>query len=167
MAYIPIEHQKYDLLPMCRKNRGEVFSYSLELENKIGELLPNGESVIPYGYDSCDEFEKQLDDYILKYGIAGDNVNHLGQLILDYKNDLKRRNIKESWSVVKYVGESTDRLVGLTHGRYYYWPCSSESPEYEGVIDDEEFTSYLYPTDLRFWEVAADPTGMAHRTIIG
>ena len=48
-------------------------------------------------------------------------------------------------------------LFSLTQGKYYYWPCSKESPVYEGVIDDEEFTSYLYPTDAALWEIAEDP----------
>ncbi len=167
MAYIPVEHQKYGVLPTCRENGGEVFSYSSELEIKIGELLPYGEGVIPYGYDSYEEFEKRLDGYTSKYSIDGDNLDQLGQLLADYKSDIKHRNVKENWSVLKYVGESTDGAFGLTHGSYYYWPCSIDNPEYEGVIDDEEFTSYLYPTDSHLWEIAEDPTGMAYRTLCG
>jgi hypothetical protein len=60
MAYIPIEHQKYDILPLCRQYGGEVFSYSTELENKIDRLLPDGESVIPYGYASYEQFEQLI-----------------------------------------------------------------------------------------------------------
>jgi hypothetical protein len=37
----------------------------------------------------------------------------------------------------------------------------SQCPEYEGVIDDEEFTSYLYDTAPELWEIAEDPLGMA------
>lgn len=40
-----------------------------------------------------------------------------------------------------------------------------ENPRYEGVIDEEEYTSYLYPTDSYLWEIAEDPTGIAYRTI--
>ena len=40
-------------------------------------------------------------------------------------------------------------------------------PIYTGVIDDEEFTAYLYPTDPELWEIIVDPTGMAYRTIYG
>lgn len=186
MAYIPIAHQKYDILPMCRKNGGEVFSYSPDLENEIRELLPGEESVIPYGYKSYEEFEKQLDDYISQYGIEGGKLNRLGQLLTEYKADIKLRNTKENWSVVKYVGKSTSGIGGFTHGRYYYWPCSIENPEYEGIIDDEEFTSYLasigndgvyqsledavaddgvkdFVRQNSDWEIAEDPTGMAAR----
>ncbi len=89
-------------------------------------------------------------------------------------------------SVLKYVGESTGGIGGFTHGRYYYWPCSVEEPEYEGVIDDEEFTSYLanighsdiayqlleeagangvkgFASERDIWEIVEDPTGMAAR----
>jgi len=66
-------------------------------------------------------------------------------------------NIKENWSVVNYLGETLDGCMGLTKGRYYYWPCSIETPEYEGVIDDERqryarieerFTDISYATSL-------------------
>ena len=166
MAYIPVGHQKYDILPLCRERGGEVFSYSSDLENEIRELLPDKESVIPYGYDSYEEFDKQLDDYIFQHGTEDGKLNRLGQLLTAYKADIKRRNVKENWSVVKYAGESTGSVSGLIHDKYYYWPCSIEDPEYEGVVDDEEFTSYLYSTDSHLWEIAEDPTGMAHRTII-
>ena len=186
MAYIPVRHQQYDILPMCRKTGGEVFSYSSDMENEIRKLLPGEESVIPYGYDSYEEFDKQLDDYISQYGTEDSKLNRLGQLLTEYKADIKRRNIKENWSVVKYVGKSTGGVGGFTQGRYYYWPCSIENPEYEGVIDDEEFTSYLagigsggvyqsledavadggvknFVLQNSDWVIAEDPTGMAAR----
>ena len=56
-------------------------------------------------------------------------------------------------------------ILGLHKGRYYYWPCSAANPEFSGIIDDEEFTAYLYPTEPELWEIVLDPTGMAHRTI--
>ena len=35
------------------------------------------------------------------------------------------------------------------------------------MVDDEEFTSYLYPTDPDLWVILEDPTGMAYNTIYG
>ena len=67
--------------------------------------------------------------------------------------------------MLRYVGIDDNRLVGLTHGRTYYWPTSIENPMYCGVINDEEFTAYLYPTEPEMWEILEDPTGMAYRTI--
>jgi len=180
MAYIPEKHKKYKLLPNCTKYGGEVFSYP-GLENKISKLLPEGVlHVIPYGYESYSEFYSLLDDYISKYGTTDGALNELGMLIAEYKAQVQKMNVKENWSVLRYKGKSNSQL---THGRYYYWPCSVESPEYEGVIDDEEFTSYLAADfdnrpisnikDARFtsyseppsrkplWEIAEDPTGMA------
>ena len=81
MAYIPIEHQKYDILPLCRQYGGEAFSYSTELENKIDRLLPDGESVIPYGYASYEQFEQHVDYYISKYGVVGNSLNQLGNCL--------------------------------------------------------------------------------------
>lgn len=77
MAYIPVKHQKYDILPLCHENGGEVFSYSPELENKIDKFLPDGESIIPYGYESYEEYEKKINTYILKYGKSGENLSML------------------------------------------------------------------------------------------
>ena len=34
MAYIPIEHEKYDVLPMSRRDGGEVFSYPSGIVDK-------------------------------------------------------------------------------------------------------------------------------------
>ena len=187
MAYIPEAHKKYNLLPRCTENGGEVFSYPSELASKIGEMSPG--HVIPYGYSSYDEFYTFLDDCISECGMIEGGLNELGKLIADYKICIQRMNIKENWSVLRYLGESS---FDLTHGRYYYWPCSAESPEYEGVIDNAEFTSYLaavtgnepihfetdtngktghFSSDVCFspygekvlWEIAEDPTGMAAR----
>ena len=190
MAYIPEAHKKYNLLPYKTENGGEAFSYPVDLENKIGGMLPKGESVFPYGYRSYDEFYERLDDYISRYGMTDGELNELGILIDEYKVRIQRMNIKENWSVLRYLGES---CFSLTHGCYYYWPCSAEYPEYEGVIDNEEFTSYLaavigdepvnleadpndetkyvVSSDIGFspygemilWEIAEDPTGMAER----
>ena len=78
---------------------------------------------------------------------------------------MHRLNIKENWSVLRYIGKSHNSVGGLNNGKVYYWPCSIENPVYEGVIDDEEFTSYLYSTDSDDREILEDPTGMAYRTI--
>lgn len=169
MAYIPTAHEKYDLLPSCRKGGGEVFSYSPT--DDIDRLLPEGESVIPYGYSSYEEYFTRLDSYVTIYGTTDGELNQLSLMIGGYIEDIKKRNVKENWSVVQYLGESSEGIGGFTHSRYYYWPCSLETPEYEGVIDDEEFTSYLAwgrPDSKTFdeidpvtWVIAEDPTGMA------
>jgi hypothetical protein len=183
MPYIPLKHQKYDILPISRKDGGEVFSYSSNLELEIREMLPNEESVIPYGYDSYDEFNAAIDNFITKYGTENGNLNKLGKLLVEYKDDIKRRNIKEDWSILRYHGKTTS---SFTNSRYYYCPCSADSPEYEGIITDEEFTSYLasignsnkaynsledaandgvteYVEQNSEWEIVEDPTGMMTR----
>ncbi|MDR3050941.1 MAG: hypothetical protein LBU67_04395 [Oscillospiraceae bacterium] len=184
MPYIPKAHEKYNLLPFCREDSGEVFSYSSEMENAIQKLLPERETVIPYGFDSYEAFNARIDEYIIRFGTENDKLNQLGQLLVDYKADIKRRNIKEDWSIAKYVGKSTKGV--FTHGRCYYWPCSIEEPEYEGIIDDEEFTSYLawgnedeisttlddgqLTDSIEYcgdWAILEDPTGMATRHLGG
>lgn len=53
----------------------------------------------------------------------------------------------------------------MTHGKIYYWPTSNSNPVYGGVVNEEEFTSYLYATELDMWEILEAPTGMDYRTI--
>ena len=178
MPYIPKEHKKYDLLPFCREHGGEVFSYSSTFE--IEKHLPKGVILDPYGYKSYEEYYDQINEYINLYGTTDGKLNKVGKLLRDHIADTKKRNVKENWSVVQYVGESTGGVGGFTHGRYYYWPCSIENPVYEGVIDDVEYTSYIAwdiakaqkAEDCLFqfikfseWIVAEDPTGMAKRTL--
>ncbi|MDR1604335.1 MAG: hypothetical protein LBS10_06035, partial [Gracilibacteraceae bacterium] len=69
MAYIPAAHEKYDLLPRCRKRGGEVFSYSSTKD--IDALLPVRTHITPYGYKSYDEYYAQLNEYIELYGTDG------------------------------------------------------------------------------------------------
>ncbi len=160
MAYIPEKHKKYSLLPHCVKRGGEVFSYPSELVDEIGSFFTEGVNFIPYGYDSYKEYY----DYLEEYKKTADD-EHLIELFEKLEIEIKRMNKKEDWSVCRYVGKSTDTAFGITNGKCYYWPCCADNPKYEGVIDDEEFTSYWYATDPELWEVLEDPTGMAHDTI--
>jgi len=189
MAYIPEAHKKYNLLQMCAKDGREVFSYPSELEYEITDMLPENEGVVPYGYECYDEFYSELDRYVELYGSSNGELNDLGHMLKRFKEIVRKMNVKENWSVLRYIGETTSNTFGLTHGRYYYWPCSIERPEYEGVIDDEEFTSYLaYAVEnpviseegmvldggklkpyagYATWEIAEDPTGMAAKVLSG
>ncbi len=163
MAYIPDIHKKYNLLLRCQKCLKEVFSYPCAQLDKLGDA--GEDNLDPYGYCSYEEYYAEIDKRINKRQI--DNNAEIVELLKVYKDLILQMNKKEVWSVLKYVGEDTDGIFGLKTGRYYYWPCSMENPRYEGVIDEEEYTSYLYPTDSCLWEIAEDPTGMAYRTIYG
>ena len=163
MAYIPKEHEKYDVLPMCRREGGEVFSYPSEIVDELGKKLPDGENLLPYGYKSIDEYMQKAEEYATKYFTDEDDI----KLFAKFKILIEAMNRKEEWSIVRYIGESDDNLFGLTHGHTYYWPCNRNNPKYEGVIDDEEFTSYWYATEPADWEILLDPTGMAYATIYG
>lgn len=175
--YIPAVHEEYDLLPRCREEGREVFSYPAELD-AVEDMLRAAEGIA----DSEEEGRKSL---LIPHGKAS-YAAYLGELreyadghrddpelseALEWLMDaIRRMNVKEEWSVVRYVGHEYDGDVpglGLTRGRCYYWPCSRERPVYEGVIDDEEFTSYLYPCEPDSWEVVLDPTGMARRALAG
>lgn len=158
MPYIPKEHEKYNLLPFCRKNGGEVFSYDCDLEYKLSNALPNM-GIIPYGYNSYEEFYEYLDSI----EITDDDLKNL---LSKYKNDIKIRNIKENWSIAKYIGQPLDGIHSLTYGQYYYFPCNDKCVEYEGIIDDEEFTSYMsYSLDKANWEIAEDPLGLLRKIL--
>lgn len=161
MPYIPEKHEKYDLLPRCRNSGGEVFEYPSRLLSKIESLIDPSSGLVPYGYDSYDDYFGYLDELMNAYANHPDTVDALLRL----KRCVLDMNQKEEWSVVKYIGPSDDSCFGLTHGRDYYWPTRKDNPVYYGVVDDEEFTAYWYPTDAHLWEILEDPTGMAYRTI--
>ena len=175
--YIPKEHEKYDLLPAARECGQEVFSYPAELE-LVEQLIFEQEEIepdedghrnailMPYGYSSYSAYLSFLKGYADKY--RDENLG-LSETIEWLIGAIKRMNVKENWSIVRYVGHEYDneKYSSLTRGRCYYWPCSKEKPVYEGVIDNEEFTSYLYPCTPESWEILEDPTGMATRALAG
>ncbi len=160
MPYIPEEHKKYGLLPHCVENGGEVFCYPTKLIDRIRDCYAEDISCIPYGYVSYDEYFSFIEEYKNK---TTDDV--LRSLFDELKQEIIRYNKKEEWSICRYIGKEMSLIKGLTPNQCYYWPCHSDNPKYEGVIDDEEFTSYWYPTDAELWEIISDPTGMAYDAI--
>lgn len=177
MPYIPESHLQYEVLPLSRERGTEVFLYPGELE-EVDDLLWDAEHVgggddkrvcllVPYGYASYEEYYDVLRDYARKH-----RGTFLERMLLGLIDRVKALNVKEDWSVVRYLGSESDGDPGslaasLTPGRCYYWPCGKENPVYNGVIDDEELTAYLYPCDPACWEVVSDPTGMARRALAG
>ena len=161
MPYIPYEHETYKLLPNARNNDTEVFEYPHEMLDEVNSILPEGENLIPYGYDSidsyCTEMEKWLDFF------AEDKEKY--DLINRYYYKVVILNLPEAWAIVKYVGESVDKGLGLTKGKFYYCPRPTNDNELFGIIDDEEFTSYMYSCDPSLWILYEDPTGEASITL--
>ena len=162
MPYIPEQHKKYNLLPYCRKDGGEVFDYPSDLISKAEKMLED-EYLMPYNYNSYEEYYSHLDDLMKKY----EEKPQIVEVLQGVKTKVKLMNIKEEWSILKYIGPTDDAVFGLTQNKNYYWPTRKDNPVYCGVIDDEEFTAYLYPTEAHLWEILEDPTGMAHNTIYG
>ena len=160
MAYIPEKHRKYGLLPKKSDGEGEVFEYPSALVDEIIRMIDCGTELIPYGYDSYDEYYSFIERLIIDNSDKAAAVEKL-QILLDRVRSLNR---KDEWSVLRYVGESKE--FGLTNGRCYYWPTEKANPIYHGVIDDEEYTSYLYTRDADKWVILDDPTGMAERSLI-
>jgi hypothetical protein len=161
MPYIPKNHEKYNLLPYCKKDGGEVFDYPSELIYEAEQLLGSSEGLYPYNYDSYNDYFSSIDDLIKENSNNFEIVSKLTQI----REMVQKMNQKEEWSILRYIGPSDDGPCGLTKGKIYYWPTRKEHPVYRGVIDDEEFTAYLYPTEESLWEIIEDPTGMAHKTI--
>lgn len=122
--------------------------------------------IMPYGFGSYGEYFGLLADLADRYR---ESYPEVAEAIESLGTKMKLMNVKEDWSVVRYVGSQFDDDVipHLTKGRCYYWPCSRENPVYEGVVDNEEFTSYMYPCDPESWEIVEDPTGMAARALAG
>ncbi len=175
--YIPKQHLGYGLLPDLTASGGEVFSYPTEL-SEIDSMVNECEGderdergyrvsqIMPYGFGSYAEYFGLLATLAGRYRESNPDV---AEAIESLSAKMKLMNVKEDWSVVRYVGSQfdDDAIPHLTKGRCYYWPCSRENPVYEGVVDNEEFTSYMYPCDKDSWEILEDPTGMAARALAG
>lgn len=161
--YIPKEHEKYDLLPFCRQNGGEVFEYPGKLLDQLAQYTTEEDNLNPYGYESYEAYFADVDRVAKKFSDQPEAVT----LFERFKTRMREMNCKEEWSILKYIGPKEDRDFRLTPGHNYYWPSEKANPVYSGVIDDEEYTSYLYPTDSDLWEILEDPTGMAYNTIYG
>lgn len=161
MPYIPKEHEKYNLLPLCRKDGGEVFDYPSKLIYEAEQLIGSSVGLFPYNFDSYEEYFASVDGLIRDNSESPEIVSKLSEV----REMVWKMNQKEEWSILRYIGPSDDGPCGLTNGKLYYWPTRRENPVYCGVVDDEEFTAYLYPTEESLWEVVEDPTGMAYQTI--
>ena len=175
--YIPAAHREYGLLPRRRADGGEVFACPVELDaiedwvaDLEGSVAPDGtrrHHIVPYGFGSYAEYFALLAHYADRYRQVEPELASA----LDWLSTaVKRMNVKEEWSVVRYIGNDREEYrlwggYGLTAGHCYYWPCSRENPAYEGVIDDAECSLCLYPCDPDIWEVMEDPTGMASRVL--
>jgi len=132
MSYIPKEHLKYDILPNSRKGNWEVISYDSNLMN---ELLNANVDISPYDPKTMEDFYDEIDECIQKYPKQK-------ELLLKFKEDLINRNNKLNWGIIKYLGKTNGEF---THNRCYYVPMFKRNNEVivDGIIDDEEFTSYL------------------------
>jgi len=87
-------------------------------------------------------------------------------MIADYKAHVQKINIKENWSVLRYIGESTDSilLTGFTHGRYYYMAIDEFKKTY-GIFDNEEYYAVGCLLNSDNWEIVEDPTGKARKML--
>ena len=167
MPYIPEAHKKYNLLPGCTKHGGDVLYYPSSECRKISKLLPEGLDITPYNI-SYSEYDDQLDRYISDYGMTDGELNELGTMITNYKAQIKKMNVKENWSVLRYIGESYNNIGefgGFTHGRYYYVAGVNEVDKSVHIIDNEEYDAFPYSPDSANWEIAEDPTGMAAKLL--
>lgn len=158
MPDIPEKHQKYDLLPLCRKYNHDCCIYNSRTVDELNSLLDEDNQIFPYGIESIEAYLKEVSE---KQKIFEGN-SYITMLFENYKKDILRLNDKSIWSVVRYVGG--DALTEFTDGRCYYWPTDANG-EYYGIIDDEEFTGYMHCTKSCYWEILEDPTGMAERII--
>ena len=67
MPYIPKEHEKYDLLPLCRKHGGETWEYPGGMIYEVKKLLDNESGLFPYNYDSYEQYDAVIDALVEKH----------------------------------------------------------------------------------------------------
>ena len=72
MAYIPDEHKQYPVLPYSREHGGEVFQYHAWPDQKLIELV--GEHLIPYGYESYEQYFEKIDRIISEHSDEPETV---------------------------------------------------------------------------------------------
>lgn len=161
MPFIPKEHEKYNLLPRKTENGGECFVYPERFVDSIADKLSElcEVSLIPYGYNCYQDYYDYIDELDQQYSRMVPNLHKNFDRLKDY---IGKNNDKSVWSICRYKGPEG---LELTKGQCYYWPTSLDNPVYKGVIDDEEFSNYVYDTNPDNWEVIEDPTGMARKTL--
>ena len=162
MTIIPEKHRKYDLLPVTRDMDFDTIEYT-DTRSKLAELLPEGNHLIPYGYASVEAYIRYVEEMANQY--AGTEEQR--EAFRTYIEDIRRINQKEYWSVLEYIGEEWDEPLRFTPGRAYYWPCDVADPSFLGIVDDQEWTPYIYAPDPEDWKILEDPTGMAYETMYG
>ena len=131
MAYIPEKHKGFGLLPRSVEGSKEVFSYPSSLIEEIEGMLFELEGVaedpeygrlsllIPYGRESYDAYQAEIGTYLEKY-----SKHEVAGLLKLLSSEIRKMNVKEDWSVVRYVGQQFDgddlappsRPVGATTG---------------------------------------------------
>ena len=113
MPYIPINHEQYNLLPLCRKDGGEVFDYPSKLIYEAEQLLGSSDGLFPYNFDSYEDYFASIDALITEHSANGAIVQKLHEV----REMVAKMNRKEEWSVLKYVGPTDDSYFGLTNGK--------------------------------------------------
>lgn len=80
MPCIPKSHEKYELLPLCRNSGGEVFDYPSKLICDAETLISSQKGLLPYNYDSYENYYGYLDKLIEEYAVYPDTVDALVRL---------------------------------------------------------------------------------------
>ena len=112
MPYIPKEHEKYNLLPLCRKDGGEVFDYPSKLIYEAEQLIGSSVGLFPYNFDSYEEYFASVDGLIRDNSESPEIVSKLSEV----REMVWKMNQKEEWSILRYIGPSDDGPCGLTNG---------------------------------------------------
>ena len=144
-----LDHDSSEIISMNQEDakQFEEFVSSVSLEYPYSELYGVNECYDRiFTYSSVSKHERSALDNNGKL-----TAEHLFELV---KENNQHFNEDKKNDMGFYKDAEDDFLLSLCKLIVY---C--------GVIDDEEFTAYLYPTEPSLWEILLDPTGMAYRTI--
>lgn len=97
--------------------------------------------IVMHGLSSLDKYLKHLEKLDRDFSPV---INNFHEEISLLKNSIVATNNKAEWSVCRYVGKQKKVEDDLTKGQCYYWPSAINANFFRGIVDDEEYDSYLH-----------------------
>lgn len=164
MPYIPINHEQYDLLPLCRKDGGEVFDYPSKLIYEAEQMLGSSEGLFPYNFSSYEDYYASVDALIAKHSADCEIVQKLHEV----REMIIKMNRKEEWSVSYGQCAITAMLVyDMFGGSIHRIRVNGGGTHYFNKIDGHYIDLTIEQFDLYNIPVSYEPNEQMDRKYCG